>query len=101
MIRRPPRSTLFPYTTLFRSVRQRNVHQPTLGSGASSPESATVSVKPKENWCERRDSNSHGFPHWILSPARLPVPPLSPVPCAPDEPDAVTPAGRASGWQAL
>src|SRR5437016_10936363 len=23
MIRRPPRSTLFPYTTLFRSVRQR------------------------------------------------------------------------------
>src|SRR2546428_3603803 len=25
MIRRPPRSTLFPYTTLFRSVRQRPV----------------------------------------------------------------------------
>src|SRR2546430_7391082 len=24
MIRRPPRSTLFPYTTLFRSDRQRN-----------------------------------------------------------------------------
>src|SRR5438552_13981226 len=24
MIRRPPRSTLFPYTTLFRSVRSRN-----------------------------------------------------------------------------
>src|SRR5687768_18024961 len=23
MLRRPPRSTLFPYTTLFRSVRQR------------------------------------------------------------------------------
>ena len=23
MIRRPPRSTLFPYTTLFRSARQR------------------------------------------------------------------------------
>src|SRR5207247_5028846 len=27
--------------------------------------------------CERRDSNPHGFPHGILSPARLPVPPLS------------------------
>src|SRR5262249_36052826 len=27
--------------------------------------------------CERRDSNPHGFPHWILSPARLPIPPLS------------------------
>src|SRR5256885_2858310 len=26
MIRRPPRSTLFPYTTLFRSVRQRGAH---------------------------------------------------------------------------
>src|SRR2546430_10934711 len=25
MIRRPPRSTLFPYTTLFRSVREYNV----------------------------------------------------------------------------
>src|SRR2546422_8244174 len=27
MIRRPPRSTLFPYTTLFRSVGKRWVHQ--------------------------------------------------------------------------
>src|SRR3712207_8890322 len=26
MIRRPPRSTLFPYTTLFRSSRQRRGH---------------------------------------------------------------------------
>src|SRR3989442_2892174 len=28
MIRRPPRSTLFPYTTLFRSVRDRHPHRP-------------------------------------------------------------------------
>src|SRR5258708_24405479 len=27
MIRRPPRSTLFPYTTLFRSLRQRHAAQ--------------------------------------------------------------------------
>src|SRR2546430_11457084 len=27
MIRRPPRSTLFPYTTLFRSQPQRYVHE--------------------------------------------------------------------------
>src|SRR3989449_9588942 len=27
MIRRPPRSTLFPYTTLFRSVARRFVHR--------------------------------------------------------------------------
>src|SRR5438309_7089817 len=26
MIRRPPRSTLFPYTTLFRSLRQDGAH---------------------------------------------------------------------------
>src|SRR5260221_7070274 len=28
MIRRPPRSTLFPYTTLFRSLRQGDGRQP-------------------------------------------------------------------------
>src|SRR5258705_10262131 len=28
MIRRPPRSTLFPYTTLFRSHRPRHIHAP-------------------------------------------------------------------------
>src|SRR3712207_8453828 len=28
MIRRPPRSTLFPYSTLFRSVRDAHDHQP-------------------------------------------------------------------------
>src|SRR2546421_2772133 len=33
MIRRPPRSTLFPYTTLFRSVRHLE-HLPDLGVGA-------------------------------------------------------------------
>src|SRR5258708_18373031 len=27
MIRRPPRSTLFPYTTLFRSSRERDEHR--------------------------------------------------------------------------
>src|SRR2546421_7676562 len=27
MIRRPPRSTLFPYTTLFRSIRRGRWHQ--------------------------------------------------------------------------
>src|SRR5256885_16162305 len=30
MIRRPPRSTLFPYTTLFRSVKMEQVRQPEL-----------------------------------------------------------------------
>jgi hypothetical protein len=30
-----------------------------------------------KNWCERGDSNPHGFPRQILSLVRLPIPPLS------------------------
>src|SRR2546430_13068394 len=38
MIRRPPRSTLFPYTTLFRSANER--HLPTLEPGTRLPAGA-------------------------------------------------------------
>src|SRR5258706_7337447 len=34
MIRRPPRSTLFPYTTLFRSQHQKSLHS---GAGVLRP----------------------------------------------------------------
>src|SRR6266705_5322602 len=34
MIRRPPRSTLFPYTTLFRSLAQRERYAPLFLQGA-------------------------------------------------------------------
>src|SRR3712207_8496824 len=34
MIRRPPRSTLFPYTTLFRSAGQQDTHLNVLGEGS-------------------------------------------------------------------
>src|SRR2546427_7967942 len=37
MIRRPPRSTLFPYTTLFRSLRPPAAPAPPRGSAGSSP----------------------------------------------------------------
>src|SRR2546427_12951584 len=37
MIRRPPRSTLFPYTTLFRSCRGRRHGSGRAGSGARGP----------------------------------------------------------------
>src|SRR5215472_18779815 len=33
MIRRPPRSTLFPYTTLFRSTRSAAPHPPSVPPG--------------------------------------------------------------------
>src|SRR2546427_2663199 len=35
MIRRPPRSTLFPYTTLFRSLDRNPVEQPEEGPGTA------------------------------------------------------------------
>src|SRR3712207_7077433 len=41
MIRRPPRSTLFPYTTLFRSRRLRDAHQPEHLDGPLSGRPAT------------------------------------------------------------
>src|SRR5256885_13081085 len=48
MIRRPPRSTLFPYTTLFRSPNQTSLSPPsstacTSARGASSPAWASMS----------------------------------------------------------
>src|SRR2546421_12197082 len=36
MIRRPPRSTLFPYTTLFRSYNRLNVAQTVTGGSSAS-----------------------------------------------------------------
>src|SRR5256885_12332367 len=38
MIRRPPRSTLFPYTTLFRS--RRRLQRPSVGEGETPRQSA-------------------------------------------------------------
>src|SRR5256885_12061398 len=47
MIRRPPRSTLFPYTTLFRSLRREplgDVHRlPVLNLGRQSPATLGIS----------------------------------------------------------
>src|SRR3989454_1944769 len=37
MIRRPPRSTLFPYTTLFRSVRQLRVDDDQVRASGARP----------------------------------------------------------------
>src|SRR5436189_4825220 len=55
MIRRPPRSTLFPYTTLFRSIPSKRVttsstesaatpHRPTSPSARGSSESKPIRV---------------------------------------------------------
>src|SRR5438552_13350716 len=62
MIRRPPRSTLFPYTTLFRSVRHR-----CKDVGRFSPTSATLSLSPIE-W---RQSRSEEHTSELQSPDHL------------------------------
>src|SRR5260221_9875604 len=50
MIRRPPRSTLFPYTTLFRSrTRPRPLSLP---DGCSFAPSSTTSVRSEEHTSE-------------------------------------------------
>src|SRR3712207_8772137 len=42
MIRRPPRSTLFPYTTLFRSVGARDLHAGEVGDPVDPPTQVLV-----------------------------------------------------------
>src|SRR2546422_4020892 len=55
MIRRPPRSTLFPYTTLFRSSRRigRSGSGPTPGNGGErSAASASATARSEEHTSE-------------------------------------------------
>src|SRR5215475_14922279 len=70
MIRRPPRSTLFPYTTLFRSPAPRREyprqqeHVATSGSGRS--EEHTSELQSRENrvcrlLLEKKKTTSTGF----------------------------------------
>src|SRR2546429_6438187 len=55
MIRRPPRSTLFPYTTLFRSILRRLV------SAEMTPSTVVASPLLRPAW-ERVE-----FHHWLRS----------------------------------
>src|SRR3712207_8131630 len=61
MIRRPPRSTLFPYTTLFRSMDRRSR---TTSSSATAPLA--------EGWgaCTRRATPRRATPPWCSCPDR-------------------------------
>src|SRR5437773_6659576 len=52
MIRRPPRSTLFPYTTLFRSGQPRSRSSNSTHSGSSSAHSGRVSPRSEEHTSE-------------------------------------------------
>src|SRR2546429_2015168 len=61
MIRRPPRSTLFPYTTLFRSVTQRKpdaVHRDPVGAAARRRVTAGRAYQDRKS---TRLNSSHGY----------------------------------------
>src|ERR1035441_2714861 len=99
MIGRPPRSTLFPYTTLFRSARHGDGQNPFLrprknrgGHGGKNVAAAAVSEKadgrnrgmrPKSHAVQGRETDAHGdtaagavardgFARTGTAPARLP-----------------------------
>src|SRR5256885_12193406 len=57
MIRRPPRSTLFPYTTLFRSHSGAHPLHEVARGVALHPERAAVAVRPRPD----RRKGSHGI----------------------------------------
>src|SRR6266498_1602278 len=61
MIRRPPRSTLFPYTTLFRSgsANSRRSSKPTPGLGRSSRASPTTGLAPDRKATSELQSRPH------------------------------------------
>src|SRR3989442_4530614 len=72
MIRRPPRSTLFPYTTLFRSARDGGREAPASGSsapdaphrfGAASPGAGPGLLRP--NRSEEHTSELQSRPHLV------------------------------------
>src|SRR6266566_6452543 len=57
MIRRPPRSTLFPYTTLFRSPCERNGHE--YADGAAPHRSRPAQNLPQGDRKSTRLNSSH------------------------------------------
>src|SRR3712207_7780893 len=72
MIRRPPRSTLFPYTTLFRSIRNGNTLHHRKGrashfrhSGSTHNAEQSTSVLP--SGCEDRKSTRLNSSHANIS----------------------------------
>src|SRR5256885_6909040 len=83
MIRRPPRSTLFPYTTLFRSrhpgsAEQRPVLRQVLRSAGAGGEPRRVQRSPRQRLrghrqqrVEERDRRSEEHTSELQSPCKL------------------------------
>src|SRR2546430_12501847 len=71
MIRRPPRSTLFPYTTLFRSSLdfERSAKAPAIGRGffVVGLQRVNHSVSRRSRWLEDRKSTRLNSSHSQIS----------------------------------
>src|SRR5436305_9091748 len=69
MIRPPPRSTLFPYTTLFRSPSSRKIDSRRAAPCAASPaicaDSASASARLAWNRSEEHTSELQSRPHLV------------------------------------
>src|SRR2546422_2757049 len=65
MIRRPPRSTLFPYTTLFRSEESTKVSMVSVSRRAAPPHCGQVALTNRASLARDRKStrlnSSHGY----------------------------------------
>src|SRR2546426_2348105 len=59
MIRRPPRSTLFPYTTLFRSVNQEVTNDRSNGNKEHAAPSPVAQRRGSSRGIRRRRSEEH------------------------------------------
>src|SRR5258708_32187113 len=71
MIRRPPRSTLFPYTTLFRSVAVRALPQPGPGQEVVGPPRAGSSFRMPSFWVRHSNTRSEEHTSELQSPDHL------------------------------
>src|SRR3989442_12543533 len=78
MIRRPPRSTLFPYTTLFRSVLERAAQHHFRGHGEQRDHEQRISGKRRPGHAReasREDCTQPEFVHVAASlSSRYPTP---------------------------
>src|SRR2546425_13113296 len=85
MIRRPPRSTLFPYTTLFRSRRPNRVHVQRIDRRAAGHEQpiALRAAEAKIGNDFRRMEERHLFAVWCMDAHAVGLD-AAPAPAAPD-----------------
>src|SRR5436305_8364187 len=65
LIRRPPRSTLFPYTTLFRSTAERESEQVDLPESQRPDEGDSVSGHRLDGRSEEHTSELQSRPHLV------------------------------------